>query len=92
MEHQARIFDRLTTSRPVNFPRGLPPRKMQFLFRSVKRGHESSFIAEEESRPSRANEKEREKREDRERERKKKKGEGGREGEREEENFSGEEF
>lgn len=44
---------------------------MQFLFRSVKRGHESSFIAEEESRPSRANEKEREKRKDREREREK---------------------
>lgn len=44
---------------------------MQFLFRSVKRGHESSFIAEEESRPSRANEKEREKREDREREKEK---------------------
>lgn len=49
----------------------------------MKRGHESSFIAEEESRPSRANEKEREKREDRERERKKKRGGGGREGERE---------
>lgn len=44
---------------------------MQFLFRSVKRGHESSFIAEEESRLSRANEKEREKREDREREKEK---------------------
>lgn len=45
---------------------------MQFLFRSVKRGHESSFIAEEESRPSRANEKERERREKIEREREKK--------------------
>lgn len=48
---------------------------MQFLFRSVRRGHESSFIAEEESRPSRANEKERERKEKIERERKKKRGE-----------------
>lgn len=46
---------------------------MQFLFRSVKRGHESSFIAEEESRPSGANEKERERREKIEREREKEK-------------------
>lgn len=49
---------------------------MQFLFRSVKRGHESSFIAEEESRPSRANEKERERREKIERERERKREEG----------------
>lgn len=49
---------------------------MQFLFRSVKRGHESSFIAEEESRPSRANEKEREERREKiERERKREEGE-----------------
>lgn len=67
MEHQARIFDRLTTwLGPVNFPRDLPPRKMQFLFRSVSAATGAALLREE-SRTENREEEEKEKEKERER-------------------------